>query len=110
VEAAESALSQSALYRTRVHVALIRSERDVLRDRLIKVADVREVLPSQANFLAVRFNDAGARYRQLLARGIVVRDVRRYQGLEDALRVTVGSPDENAALLAVLARPVEEAA
>jgi len=110
VEAAEAALSRPVLRRTREHIALIQGERDMLRDRLTKLADVREVLPSQANFLAVRFDDAGARYRQLLARGIVVRDVRRYQGLEDALRITVGSPDENAALLAALARPVEEAA
>ena len=110
VEAAEEALTQLTLRRTREHIALIKGERDVLRDRLTRFADVREVLPSQANFLAVRFDDAGARYRQLIARGIVVRDVRRYPGLEDALRITVGSPDENAALLAALAVPVEEAA
>lgn len=110
VDAAEDALSPIALYRTRERIALVRSERERVRRLLDNVADVREVLPSQANFLAVRFDDAGARYRQLLAGGIVVRDVRRYQGLEDALRITVGSPEENAALLAALALPVEEAA
>jgi len=110
VEAAEDALSEMSLRRTREHVALIQGERKLLRGRLMQFSDVREVLPSQANFLAVRFDDAGARYRQLLALGIVVRDVRRYDGLEDALRITVGSPDENAALLGALARPVEEAA
>ena len=107
VEAAEAALSPSALARTRERIALVRSERERLRLLLKQRADVRDVLPSQANFLAVRFDDAGARYRQLLARGIVVRDVRRYPGLEDALRITVGSPDENAALLAALAQPLE---
>ncbi len=110
VEAAEAALSPSALRQTRERIALVRSERDVLRERLIRIAGVREVLPSQANFLAVRFDDADARYRQLLARGIVVRDVRRYPGLDDALRITIGSPDENAMLIAVLAQAVECAA
>lgn len=110
VEAAEDALSPIALYRTRERIALVRSERERVRRLLEDVADVREVLPSQANFLAVRFVDAGARYRQLLAREIVVRDVRRYHGLEDTLRITVGSPDENAALLAAFAQPVEAAA
>jgi histidinol-phosphate aminotransferase len=63
---------------------------------------VREVLPSQANFLAVRFEDAGAVYQKLFAAGIVVRDVRRYTHLGDALRITIGTPEENASVLAVL--------
>jgi histidinol-phosphate aminotransferase len=63
---------------------------------------VREVLPSQANFLAVRFDDAGAVYQRLLTAGIVVRDVRRYPHLGDALRITIGTPEENARVLDVL--------
>ena len=106
VEAAEDALSPIALYRTRERIALVRSERERVRALLNQVADVREVLPSQANFLTVRFDDAGTRYAQLLARGIVVRDVRRYPRLADALRITIGSPSENAALLDALAQPV----
>ncbi len=107
VEAAVAALSPTALRLTCERIALVRSERKLLRDRLGRFADVREVLPSQANFLAVRFDDAGARYRQLLARGIVVRDVRRYPGLDDALRITIGSPNENASLLVALEQSVE---
>jgi histidinol-phosphate aminotransferase len=60
------------------------------------------VLPSQANFLAVRFDDPGAVYARLLAAGIVVRDVRRYPNLGDALRITIGTPQENDDVLAVL--------
>ncbi len=107
VDAAEDALSPVALHRTRQRVAGIRAERERLRDLLRTVSDVREVLPSQANFLTVRFDDAQARYQQLLARGIVVRDVRRYPRLADALRITVGSPEENAAMLGVLAQRAE---
>ncbi len=110
VEAAEAALSPSTLRRTRERIVLVRSERELLRDRLARFSDVREVLPSQANFLAVRFDDAGARYRQLLAHGIVVRDVRRYPELDDALRITIGSPEQNAALLAALEHSLECAA
>ncbi len=72
---------------------------------LRRLPGVREVLPSQANFLAVRFDDAGAVYRRLLAAGIVVRDVRRYPDLGDALRITVGTPEENDRVLAVLRSP-----
>jgi histidinol-phosphate aminotransferase len=62
------------------------------------------VLPSQANFLTVRFDDAGAMYQRLFDAGIVVRDVRRYPELDDALRITVGTPAENEQVLAALAR------
>ncbi|CAM5497819.1 Histidinol-phosphate aminotransferase [Rhodanobacter lindaniclasticus] len=48
-------------------------------------------------------DDAGAIYQRLLAAGIVVRDVRRYPNLADALRITIGTPAENDRVLAVLA-------
>jgi histidinol-phosphate aminotransferase len=67
---------------------------------------VREVLPSQANFLTVRFVDADDANRRLQAAGIVVRDVRRHPQLGDALRITLGTPEENARVLAALRRPL----
>jgi len=84
------------------HVAVIREQREVMRQALARIDGVREVLPSQANFLAVRFDDAGAAYQRLLAAGVVVRDVRRYPNLGDALRITIGTPEENARVLAIL--------
>ncbi|MEJ7604451.1 MAG: hypothetical protein WKG01_41735, partial [Kofleriaceae bacterium] len=58
--------------------------------------------PSQANLLLVRFPDADATWHQLFDAGISVR--RFGPGpLADYLRITVGTPDENAALCGVLA-------
>jgi histidinol-phosphate aminotransferase len=61
------------------------------------------VIPSQANFLlaAVPGGDAGALYRRLKQQGILVRFFDK-PGLSDKLRITVGRPDENDALLAAL--------
>jgi histidinol-phosphate aminotransferase len=50
----------------------------------------------------VRFDDPAGTYRRLLAAGVVVRDVSKYAGLEDALRITVGTGNENDRVLAVL--------
>jgi histidinol-phosphate aminotransferase len=100
VAAALAALSAPSV--AAEHIAVIDEQRDVMRAALARVAGVREVLPSQANFLAVRFDDAGAVYQRLLAAGIVVRDVRRYPNLADALRITIGTPAENARVLAIL--------
>jgi histidinol-phosphate aminotransferase len=63
---------------------------------------VREVFPSSANFLLVRCADANGLYRQLLATGVVVRDVSHHAALNDCLRITVGSDDDHRRLLAAL--------
>ncbi|MEO7050186.1 MAG: histidinol-phosphate transaminase [Rhodanobacter sp.] len=102
VALALAAFSEAGQAQAREHLATLRREHERVRGALTTLASVRAVLPSQANFLAVRFDDAGAAYRRLLAAGIVVRDIRRYPKLGDALRVTIGSPGENDRMLAVL--------
>lgn len=102
VAAALAVLSPQGQATAREHLAVVRAQRVVMREAMLKLPGVRAVLPSQANFLALRFDDAGAVYRRLLDAGIVVRDVRRYPNLGDALRITLGTPQENARVLAVL--------
>jgi histidinol-phosphate aminotransferase len=50
----------------------------------------------------VRCADANRLYRQLLATGVVVRDVSHHAALNDCLRITVGSDDDHRRLLAAL--------
>ncbi len=106
-DAAQAALAPQSLACAQMRIAMVRSERERLREGLRALPQVRAVLSSQANFLTVRFADAGQCHAQLLAAGIVVRDVRRYPGLDDALRISIGTPDENAAVLATLAPHTE---
>ena len=58
--------------------------------------------PTNANFVAVQVPiDAQRAYEELLERGIVVRSGAGL-GMPDRLRVTVGTPQENAAFLKAL--------
>lgn len=99
----------------RERVRIVRAERTRLAAGLAQSRCVRKVLPSQANFLCVRFHDAAAAGAALLAAGVVVRDVRRYPMLGDALRISIGTPAENDRVLEVLqvlppvTQPVESA-
>ncbi len=63
-----------------------------------------EVLPSAANFVLVRHpqQDAAGLAGQLRGHGVIVRHFRSPPRIADFLRITVGRPDENAALLAAL--------
>ncbi len=102
VDAAMRALGARGKQHMQERVAIIRRERERLRIALCRLPGVRGVLPTQANFLTVRFDDPATMYRILAAQGIIVRDVTRYPRLGDALRISVGTPRENARLLEVL--------
>jgi histidinol-phosphate aminotransferase len=61
------------------------------------------VIPSAANFLLVGFDRPGAALDEpLLERGVIVRPVANY-GLENYLRITIGTREHNERLLAALA-------
>ena len=109
VDAALTVLQDGGAALVRERIATVRGERTRLAAALPSLPGVRAVLPSQANFLAVRFTDAAAVYADLLRAGIVVRDIRRYPGLADALRISIGTPEQNDALLAALAARREAA-
>ena len=55
--------------------------------------------PSDANFLLVKVADADAMYDFLIGKGIIVRNRNRVKGCEGCLRLTIGTPQENEALL-----------
>lgn len=95
-------LSVHARALTAQRVAQIRAERARLQDALAQLAVVRRVYPSDANFVLARFTDAEAAFQALLAAGIVVRDQRAAPQLGDALRITLGTPEQNDRVIATL--------
>jgi histidinol-phosphate aminotransferase len=95
------ALSDAALDAARERNAQVVAAREAVAQALRAMPGVQCVYPSQANYLLVRFERAQAVFDRLLARGVVVRDLRA--GVPDALRITIGSAQDNARLLAALA-------
>ena len=83
--------------------AAIRSERSRLADAMRAMRGVI-VFPTQANFLLVRVADASRSFAVLRDAGILVKNVDSWHPLlANCLRITVGTPGENDALLSVLA-------
>lgn len=82
----------------------LKKERNHLQDFLEKHPLVEKVFPSDANFLLVRFVNAKEIFQKLLKKGIVVRNFSKKQGLENCLRISIGSPLENKILRSFLAR------
>lgn len=78
----------------RARVAAVRAERERV------YAALREhpswtVYPSHTNFLLIRTPDAGAAYRGLLERGVLLRRQDKLPGLAGCLRLSIGTPQEN---------------
>ena len=80
-------------------IRVIVAERKLLEEKLSALPQVQRIYPSDANFLLVKVTEAKAAYNYLLGKGIVVRDRSNVQLCEDCLRITVGTPEENNALV-----------
>lgn len=103
LRAAFAVLDEDARARTQKRIANVILERTRVCAALTGIAGVRRVWPSAGNFLLARFDNAGAAFARLLAAGILVRDVSAQPALAGCLRITLGRPDENDALLDALA-------
>jgi histidinol-phosphate aminotransferase len=83
-------------------ISIIISERKRLQQALPEFDLIREVYASDANFLLVKVNDALGVYNYLLSKNIVVRNRSNQPLCENCVRITVGTPEENNALLEAL--------
>jgi len=80
-------------------IRTIVQQRDALVAQLGQLPIVEKIYPSDANFILVKVNDAKGTYNFLLEKGIVVRDRSKVELCEGCLRITIGTEEENAALL-----------
>lgn len=77
-------------------------ERERLTAALRAVAGIH-VYPSQANFLLIKSEQASALTARFRQRGIGVRDFSAAPGLAGCIRISIGTPAENDAVLEVAA-------
>lgn len=80
----------------------IRAERAVLHRQLAEMPGV-EVYASEANFLLFRVKNATAIFNGLKQRGVLIKNLNgAHPMLEDCLRVTVGTPEQDGMFIAAL--------
>jgi histidinol-phosphate aminotransferase len=99
LEAVLRQLEPKALAESRANIEQIRGERARLTRALPELARVTRVCPSDTNFILTHFSDAGTALQLARKANLLVRDARGYPGLGQALRVSVGTPEQNNRLL-----------
>ncbi|SDM64335.1 histidinol-phosphate aminotransferase [Oryzisolibacter propanilivorax] len=83
--------------------AELRGERELLIARLRAMPGVQRVWDSQANMVLVRVPDAARTFQGMKDRGVLVKNVSTMHALlAQCLRLTVGSAQDNAQMLAAL--------
>jgi histidinol-phosphate aminotransferase len=88
--------------RSTIWIKEILDERKSLGTLLEALPFVRKVYPSDANFLLVKVDDPSAVYSFLMDIGIIIRDRSSVPLCEGCLRITIGTPEENRALITAL--------
>jgi len=83
-------------------VERIIKERKQLETGLKKLGIVEKISPSDANFLLVKFRNSDKVFQYLIQNKIIVRDRSNVEMCGSSLRITVGTPKENKALIGCL--------
>lgn len=84
--------------------ATLLKERSHLLPAIAELPICKAVYPTDANFFLARVTDATDVYRYLVDNGIIVRNRSRVELCDNCLRFTIGTPEENNALLGALRR------
>ena len=83
-------------------VEVILRERELLIQKLVNYPFVIRLYPTDANFILVKTHDPRGIYQYLVDEKIIVRDRSSISLCEGCLRISIGSPLENAALIEAL--------
>ncbi len=87
------------------NIEIILEEKEKLIQKLNQLGIVKKIYPSDANFLLVEFDDANKTYQDLVSQKIITRN--RHKLVNNAIRITVGTPKENQQLIKAL-KNIEE--
>lgn len=87
------------------YIGKINADRDLLYGSLLKVNGIK-VLKTYANFFLIKVNNSQEVFQKLLEDGILVRNYGSSSTLKDYLRISVGSREQNEALIKSLNKAV----
>jgi histidinol-phosphate aminotransferase len=77
-------------------------EREILISELQKIPYIKTIYPTDANFILIKVENPQKTYNFLVENKIIIRDRSNVALCEGCLRITVGTPEENKALIKAL--------
>jgi histidinol-phosphate aminotransferase len=99
IRTVSAAISPEGIQYGRANIARLLSERERVRSVLAASPTVANIFPSDANFLLIQTRDAKEVTKIMENNGIKIRD--RSGVVKDAVRISIGKPEENDEFLKV---------
>ena len=97
-EAIITSLDNISLFETNKNTII--NEKDRLMNEFKDIKLIKKIYPTEANFILIEVTDANAVYNTLVAKKIITRN--RNSLVNNCLRITVGSKEENTQLITAL--------
>ncbi len=102
IEAALHVMTPEIQQAAKTNIDTLLAERKRIELMLEQSPAVEHVYPSAANFLLVKMKDAKGFFARCAEHDIILRDFSDKPGTENCLRISVGLPEENDKVLALL--------
>jgi histidinol-phosphate aminotransferase len=101
-----NSLTRAAFHKAMLNIGLknkyissVLSEKQFLVNELKKIKDIEMIYPSDTNFVLIKINNASIIQKQLAEKGIIIRDRSTQPKLDNCLRITVGTHEQNQELI-----------
>ncbi|AFU02688.1 aminotransferase class I/II-fold pyridoxal phosphate-dependent enzyme [Nocardia brasiliensis] len=108
IRALTQVMTLLGVLRSAVNIGKVLTERTRVARVLAGSSAVVRVFPSDANFLFVQVRDASGLVDMMTQSGVKIADGSTFPAAPDAVRISIGTPAENNAMLAVLDQYAEE--
>jgi histidinol-phosphate aminotransferase len=102
IRAVTAVMTTEGLIHAKANIATVLEERSRVSQALTACRAVTKIFPSDANFLLVKVDDARALVQAMEGYGIKIRDRSAMPGIENCVRISIGTPDENNTMLSAL--------
>jgi histidinol-phosphate aminotransferase len=109
IRAVTRVMTAEGLIHAKANIAAVLEERARVAQALTACPAVTNVFPSDANFLLVQVDDARALVDAMKGCEIKICDQSALPGIENCLRISIGTPEENNAMLSALEEAALEA-
>src|ERR1035437_2115141 len=80
-------------------VSSILAVKQYIIEELNKITNIEKLFPSDTNYILIKIQDAVSVQKLLANEGVIIRDRSNQPGLENCLRITVGTHEQNEQLL-----------
>ena len=92
-------LTEKGIEKSKENIRSILKERQYLENELKDLTSVEQVFPSQTNFVLVKTKDAEQFCKRAKKSGFLLRNVDYQPTLNNCVRITVGTSEQNKSLI-----------